>query len=458
MKLFSAQTYSERRNRLKKTVGSGLILIMGNHEAPMNYTDNTYRFRQDSNFLYFFGLSTPGLCAVLDADTGEEVIFGHELTMDDIIWMGPQSSLGELARRVGVFRIESPGALADRLKGKEIHFLPPYRWDNAVKVGEWLDLPVRSLKEKASEKLIRAIVGLRSVKSAEEIAEMEEAVNITGAMHVAAIQATIDGKMEYEVVAKIHEKAHAFGGELAYPVIYSINGQTLHNHYHGNKLISGKIAINDSGAENAMGYAGDITRTIPVDKTFTPKQKEIYELVLKMETDSIASLRPGIKYRDVHIAAGKILLQGLSDLGLLKGDVEEMSALGVAGLFMPHGLGHMIGLDVHDMEDLGEQYVGYREGLERSNQLGLKSLRLARELEEGFVLTVEPGIYFIPELIDKWRAEGLFKDMISYDLLESYKDFGGVRIEDNVLVTSSGSRVLGNPIPKTTEEIEALKS
>lgn len=336
--------------------------------------------------------------------------------------------------------------------------MPPYRADNAIKLNEWLGLSVSTLKESASKELIKAVVDLRSVKSAEEVIEMEEAVNITREMHIAAIQATGSGKMEYEVVSRIYERLHYFGAELAYPVIFSANGQTLHNHYHGNKLEAGRIVINDSGAENLMCYAGDITRTIPVSNTFSQRQKEIYNLVLKMEKSSIEALKPGLQYREVHLNANRIMLEGLSGLGIVNGDIEEMLHLGVGGLFMPHGLGHMIGLDVHDMEDLGENYVGYRDGLERSTQLGLKSLRLARELEAGFTLTVEPGIYFIPELIDKWKAENKFTDFVNYQMLESYKDFGGVRIEDNVLITSGGSEVLGNPIPKEVDEIEALKA
>lgn len=459
MKLFSAQIYSERRSQLKKAVGSGLILLLGNDEAPMNYTDNTFRYRQDSTFLYFFGLNQPGLNAVIDADSGEEIIFGNELTMDDIIWAGPQPGLNELARRVGIYRTESPSVLPAKLKAfkGKVHFLPPYRFDNKIKLNEWLGIPVQKLAEGASVLLIRSVVDLRSIKSAEEITEMEEAINITGEMHKAAIIATAEGKMEYEVVSKIYEKLHFYGAELSYPVIFSANGQTLHNHYHGNKLTAGRIVINDSGAENAMGYAGDITRSIPVSKAFTQKQKEIYELVLNMETSSIAALRPGVPYRDIHLSANRILLEGFSGLGLVKGDVEEMLQLGVGGLFMPHGLGHMIGLDVHDMEDLGENIVGYREGLERSKQLGLKSLRLARELEAGFVLTVEPGIYFIPELIEQWKAEQKFTEFINYGKLEEYRDFGGIRIEDNVLITDDSSKVLGNPIPKTIEEVESLR-
>ncbi len=456
--MFSAQTYIERRNALKRAVGSGIILLMGNDEAPMNYTDNTYRYRQDSNFLYFFGISNAGLSAIIDVDSGEEIIFGHEFTIDDIIWVGPQPTLAEQARKIGVYRTEVPNKLAERLKkASKIHFTPPYRFDNMAKMSEWLSMPMAQLKEKASVELIEAIVALRSIKTDEEIVQMEDAVNITREMHITAMQLTAAGKKEYEIAAAIHAKALEGGGDLAYPIIFSINGQTLHNHYHGNTMPEGRLVINDSGAENSMFYAGDITRTIPVSKRFNEKQKEIYNLVLKMETEAIAALKPSIQYREIHLSANRIMLEGMKDLGFLRGNIDEMLAEGVQGLFMPHGLGHAIGLDVHDMEDLGEKYVGYREGLERSIQLGLKSLRMAKELEAGFVLTVEPGIYFIPELIDKWKAENKFTNFINYSALDTYRDFGGVRIEDNCLVTATGNKVLGNPIPKTIEEIEALR-
>ncbi len=456
--MFSVQTYTERRNALKKVVGSGLILIMGNEEAPMNYHDNTYRYRQDSNFLYFFGISLAGLSAIIDVDSGEEIIFGNEFSIDDIIWVGPQPTLAEQARMVGVYRTETPEKLPESLKkAQKVHFTPPYRYDNMIRMSEWLGISTAELKEQASVELIKGIVALRSIKTDEEIVQMEEAVNITREMHMTAMQLTAAGKKEYEIAAAIHAKAREGGGDLAYPIIFSQNGQTLHNHYHGNTMTDGRLVINDSGAENTMFYAGDITRTIPVSKRFTEKQKEIYNLVLKMEMESIAALRPDVQYREIHLLANKIMLVGMKDLGFLTGDVEEMLNEGVQGLFMPHGLGHQIGLDVHDMEDLGEKYVGYREGLERSTQLGLKSLRLAKELEAGNVLTVEPGIYFIPELIDKWKSENKFTNFINYSKLDSYRDFGGVRIEDNCLVTGTGSKTLGNPIPKTVEEVEALR-
>lgn len=457
--MFSTQTYIERRKALKRTVGGGLILIMGNEEAPMNYHDNTYRYRQDSNFLYYFGISLANLAAVIDVDSGEEIIFGDEFTMDDIIWVGPQPTLSEQARKVGVYRTEPYSKLAAKLaEVQKVHFTPPYRYENKFKLSEWLNIPVSQLKTKASVDLIKAIIAQRAYKSAEEIVQMEEAVNICREMHMAAMRETKAGRKEFEIAAIIHGKALEFGGELAYPIIFSINGQTLHNHYHGNTMTEGRLALNDSGAENRMCYAGDITRTIPVSPKFTEQQKEIYNLVLKMQLSAIEALKPGVQYKEVHLLANSVLLEGLSDLGFVKGNTDEMLREGVQGLFMPHGLGHAIGLDVHDMEDLGENYVGYKDGDERSTQLGLKSLRMAKELEEGYVITVEPGLYFIPELIDKWKAEKKFTDFINYEKLEQYKDFGGVRIEDNCLITADGYQILGKPIPKTVEEVEDLKN
>ncbi|MDP1817621.1 MAG: aminopeptidase P family protein [Leadbetterella sp.] len=454
MKLFSAETYKNRRNNLKKAIGKGQILFLGNNEAPMNYTDNTFRFRQDSSFLYFFGINLPGLSALIDIDKDQEIIFGHEFSIDDIIWIGPHESLASLAFKVGVEKTISPSEIDNYISKNALHFLPQYRFDNQIFLSELFDQKVSELKPSLS--LIQAVIAQRSIKTAEEILQMKEAVNITHQMHITAMKSTSAGKMEYEVVGKILETLHAHNAELSYPVIFSVNGQTLHNHYHGNKMQTGQLAINDSGCETEMGYAGDITRTIPVSGKFTQKQKDIYETVLEMEVSSIESLKPGLMYRDVHLSANKILLTNLKSLGLVSGNVEDMLAEGVGGLFMPHGLGHMIGLDVHDLEALGENYVGYRAGLERSTQLGLKSLRMAKELESGHVITVEPGCYFIPELISKYKSEGKFNDFVNYSKLEEYLDFGGVRIEDNILITESGYEILGEAIPKTTDEVEEI--
>lgn len=454
MKLFSPETYKNRRNNLKKAIGKGQILFLGNNEAPMNYTDNTFRFRQDSSFLYYFGINLPGLSALIDIDNDLEIIFGNEFSIDDIIWIGPHESLASLASKVGVEKTISPSEIKKYISKNAVHFLPQYRFDNQIFIAELLNQKTNELK--SSLELIKAVVAQRSIKTHEEIAEMTEAVNITRQMHITAMRSASAGKMEYEVVGKILEIMHAHNAELSYPVIFSVNGQTLHNHYHGNKMQAGQLAINDSGCETEMGYAGDITRTIPVSGKFSQKQKDIYETVLEMEVSSIESLKPGLMYKDIHLSANKILLTNLKSLGLVTGNVEDMLEEGVGGLFMPHGLGHMIGLDVHDMEALGENYVGYRNGLNRSTQLGLKSLRMAKELEAGHVITVEPGCYFIPELISKYKTEGKFKEFVNYSKLEEYLDFGGIRIEDNVLITETGYQMLGEAIPKTIEEVHEI--
>ena len=457
MQIFSSNTYQERRASLRAKVGSGIIFMTGNTESPMNYRDNIYRFRQDSSFRYFFGINLPNLHAMINCDTGEEIIFGNEYTMEDIIWIGPHEALSSMAEKVGVSKVEGLSSIPNYINStKKVHYTPPYRHDNMIYLASLLDLNVAALEDNVSEKLIKSIVDIRSYKTEEEIEQMDNAVNITRAMHLSAMRHTRPGKFEYEVVAQIRRKHLLHHAELAYPVIFSVNGQTLHNHHHGNRMNSGQLVLNDSGAENLFGYAGDVTRTFPVNGKYSQKQKEIYSLVLKMEKDSISALKPGVKYRDIHVSSNKIMLEGMKDLGIVSGDVEEMLEAGVGGLFMPHGLGHMIGLDVHDMEDLGEKYVGYRDGLERSTQLGLKSLRLARELEDGFVLTVEPGIYFIPELIDKMKAENKFASFVNYEKLEEYKDFGGIRIEDNILITADGHKVLGNYIPKEIDEINMI--
>ncbi len=457
--MFSSQTYINRRKLLKSSVKGGIALFLANEEVGMNYRDNTYHFRQDSNFLYFFGIDQPNLMAVIDFDSGEEYIFGNEVSIDDVIWTGPLPSLQYLAEKVGIQAVKAPEKLWTLLsmaieKTQKIHFLPPYRAVNAQKIARLLTLPLSDVAKNASEELIKAIVSIRSIKTTEEILEMEDAVNISRLMHLAAMKQTKAKRYEYEVVGQIHAAALANNGQLAYPIIYSVNGQTLHNHSHQNLMQNGQLALCDFGAENKMHYAGDITRTLPVSGKFSQKQAEIYNLVLKMYENSISILKSGIQYKTVHIEAAKILLEGLKAIGFLKGDLSSMLENGVQGLFMPHGLGHQIGLDVHDMEDLGEKYVGYRPGLERSTQLGLRSLRLAKELETGFVLTVEPGIYFIPELIEKWQNEGNNKDFINFEVINKYKDFGGIRIEDNVLVEENGSRILGKPIPKTIQEVE----
>lgn len=461
--MFSANTYTTRRQKLASKVDKGLLLFLGNEESPMNYTDNTYHFRQDSNFLYFFGIDKTGMAAIIDLDQGTTTLYGDDISIDHIVWMGPQPSMQELASRVGVSQTAPMAALATVLQSAQgekrtIHYLPPYRDFNSIRLSKWLNVPLVNIPEGISTEFIKGVVDLRSYKTDEEIVEMERALATTKEMHVTAMRMARPGMIEANLAGRVQGIAVSGGGNLAYPVILTVNGQTLHNHYHGNELKSGQLVLGDFGAETDTHYAGDITRTFPVDKKFTDKQKAIYQIVLDAEMGAIDALRPGVTYREIHLLAGKIIAKGLKELGLMKGAVEAAVEAGAHALFFPHGLGHMIGMDVHDMEDLGENLVGYTESIQRSTQFGLRSLRLGRELEPGFVLTVEPGIYFIPELIDQWKADGKFTEFINYDALDDYRDFGGIRIEDNYLITENGARLLGPPIPKTIEEVEALRA
>jgi len=458
--MFSAEVYIERRKRLKQQVESGLILLLGNKESPMNYPDNPYPFRQDSSFLYFFGLDFPGLAAVIDADEGTECVFGNDPTVDDIVWTGPQPSLQEKCRRIGISQIASHDRLAVLLKkasehGRKIHFLPQYRADNVTQMEQLLGLHRTVVQDYVSETLIKAVVAQRAIKTAEEIEQIEAALDVSYEMQTTAMKMSRPGVYERQVAGAMEGIVVSRGGRLAFPTIFSIHGETLHNHCHENQMKDGDIAVNDSGAESPLHYASDVTRTIPVSGKFSNKQKEIYTIVLDAQEEAIEAVRPGVEFRDIHRLACTVLARGLRDLGIMRSDVDEAVQAGAHTLFFQCGLGHMMGLDVHDMEGLGEDYVGYTQTVKRNHEFGWRSLRLARALEPGFVVTVEPGLYFIPELIDRWRAERKCAQHIDYDALEKYRDFGGVRIEDDVLVTEQTCRMLGEPIPRTIAEVEA---
>lgn len=457
--MFSKETYISRRNLLKKTVGNGILLFLGNEETGMNYADNTYHFRQDSTFLYFFGLSYDGLNAVINVDTDEEIIFGDELTIDHIVWMGTQPSLSEKSERVGVLKTRPSSDLAGYLskaagQGIRVHYLPPYRSEHRLKLMEWLGLQPSA--QQASVPFIQAVVNQRNYKSDEEILEIEKACDITAEMHLTAMRKARPGMKEYEIAASLEEVAFGSGGRLSFPTIATINGQTLHNHYHGNTMQEGDMLLIDAGAETAMGYAGDMSSTLPVGKKFTAQQKEIYDIQVASHLAAMNALKPGVRFSEVYDLSAKVICEGMKSIGLMQGDMSEAVAAGAHAMFFPCGLGHMMGLDVHDMENLGEVWVGYK-GEPKSTQFGRKSLRLGRELEPGFVLTIEPGIYFIPELIDLWKSEKRFSEFIRYDALEQFRHFGGIRNEEDYLITSNGARRLGKKIPLTTEEVEAMR-
>lgn len=457
--MFSKETYVQRRAELKRRIGSGVLLFLGNDDCGMNYADNTYRYRQDSTFLYYFGLPFAGLAAVIDVDNDREIIFGDELTIDDIVWMGTQPTLHEKAHSVGVDQVLPSGQLRDVLDKalaarQPVRYLPTYRPEHRIKL--WRLLDVKPGDEKPSVEFIRGVVDMRNHKTPEEIAEIEKACDVTADMHIAATEAIQPGMHEYEIAALIEYIAGKNNCPLSFPTICTVHGETLHNHYHGNVIKPGDMVLIDAGAERPSGYAGDMSSTICAGKTFTPRQKSIYDIQVASHLAAVEMLRPGVPFLNVYERAAEVICAGMKDLGILKGDPRDAVAAGAHAMFFQCGLGHMMGLDVHDMENLGEVYVGY-DGKPKSTQFGRKSLRLARPLEEGFVLTIEPGVYFIPELIDLWQGQGLFTDFINYDELNKWRDFGGIRNEEDYLITADGARRLGKKIPLTTEEVETLR-
>jgi len=460
--MFSKATYEQRRADLRARIEGGLLLLLGNNESPMNFADNWYHFRQDSSFLYYFGLNQPELAAVIDVDEGATVIFGDELTVEHIVWTGDLPTVAERAEMAGVTDTRPRAALSEVVgsavaAGRPVRFLPPYRTDNTLLLHELLGVPLREVADQASLDFIRAVVDQRSIKSDEEIAELDRAVDTSVDMHTAAIRMARPGMLESEIAAEVERIAIAAGGRPSFQVIATVHGETLHNHFHGNTIADGDLFLLDAGAETATGYAGDLSSTFPVSRRFTDRQRMIYEVTLAAHHAAVSMLAPGVPNRDVHFAAARVIAEGMKELGLMKGDVAEALAAGAHAMFFPAGVGHMMGLDVHDMEDLGEVHVGYG-GEAKSSQFGLKSLRLARELEPGFVLTIEPGIYFVPQLMDLWRSQNHCAEFLDFDALDQWRDFGGIRNEEDYLITSDGARRLGKAKPLTVDDIEALRS
>ena len=457
--MFPTQIYKECRRKLKEEIKDGIILLPGNQDAAFNYPANIYTFRQDSSFLYFFGINQANLAGLIDTETGEEIIFGDELTIDDIIWMGSLPTIKKQSEGVGITRTLPLTNLQEYitnaiLKGRKVHFLPAYRQLTKFQLGTLFGIKCPSVNNFKSQELINAVVKLRSVKDKLEISEIEKMVDVAYLMHTTAMKMAKPGVVEREIAGAIQGISLSHGGPVSFPVIVTTNGQTLHNNYYGNTLKEGRFLVVDAGAESTMSYASDITRSTPVGGKFSTRQKEIYEIVLKANMEAIKDIKIGKPYRETHLLTAKIVAQGLKDLGIMKGNIDEAVAAGAHALFYPHGLGHMLGLDVHDMEGLGENNVGYNNEIKRATQFGIAYLRLGRKLQENFVITVEPGCYFIPDLIDIWKAENKLADFINYDKVETYRSFGGIRLEDDILVTTNGARVLGKPIPKTVAEVE----
>ena len=461
--MFEKNTYVNRRKALKNKSLSGVGLILGNVESSMNYRDNTFHFRQDSSFLYFFGLDFPGLAGVIDFDSGEDYIFGDDVDIEDIIWMGPQVPLKENAKKAGIKNTAPFSKLFDFVtsavqQGRKVHFLPPYRGENKIILEKLFGISSLRIHDYASLQFIKAVIDIRSIKEPAEIIEIEKACATGYQMHVTAMKMAQPGMWEQKIAGTIEGIALAGGGMTSFPIILSQHGETLHNHDHSQILKEGNLMLTDAGAESLLHYASDFTRTVPVGGKFTQKQREIYEIVLAANNRGQELTKPGSTYLSVHLAVAEVIASGLKDLGLMKGDVKEAVRNGAHAMFFPHGLGHMMGLDVHDMEDLGQIYVGYDDEIRPVDQFGTAYLRLGRKLQSGFVITNEPGIYFIPALIDKWKSEKINNEFINFDKVSEYRDFGGIRLEDDILVTETGSKLIGERIPITPDEIEEVVS
>lgn len=461
--MFSAQTYLARRAELCKRVGRGVILLPGNTYSPYNYPNNAYAFRQDSTFLYYFGLNLPTLAGVIDAESGEAMLFGDDFTVDDIIWTGPQPSLVELGAQVGVTKCLPLAALQDYITlsqrgSRTIHYLPPYRGETKIQLSSLLGCSIESLHGGKSVDLMFAVAEMREVKSAEEIEALERAFHIGYDMHTTAMRLCREGVVEREIAGAMEGIAKSKGLAVSFGSIVSQHGETLHNLNCDGVLEQGRLLLVDAGAESVENYCSDHTRTYPVGGRFSERQRDIYNIVLKAHDDAPQWMRTGAMYmEEVHRRALLSLAEGLRGVGLINGSAEDAVEAGAMYLFMPHGLSHGMGMDVHDCEAIGERSFDFSELLERAKESATCVHRATWRLRAGTVMSDEPGIYFIPALIDKSRAEGLYKGIVNYDKLESYRDFGGIRIEDDIIVTDEGGSVIGDKhIPSSVEELEAV--
>ena len=459
--LFSKQTYIARRAILRQRIEHGIVLIFGNNESPMNYPSNSYKFRQDSTFLYYFGLQRDGLVGVIDADSGDEWLIGDDIDIEDIVWFGSVDSVADMAAQTGALK-SGPMSRLDSLvhdardSGREIHFLPPYRHDQMIQLMDLMGIHPRDQRAKASLRLIHAVVEQRLVKTSEEVAEIERACAIGYEMHITAMRMCRPGVTEQEIAGRISGIASSRGCITSFPSILSMHGEIMHGYPSPQPLEAGRLMLCDCGAETNENYCSDNTRTTPINGRFDARQRDIYQIVVDAHDRAFEIARPGMKWWDVHFEAARVITEGLKALGLMKGNTDDALEAGAHAMFFPHGLGHAMGMDVHDMEGLGQTYVGFDDEVRpRLDQFGTNALRFGRRLREGYVMTDEPGIYFIPALIDEWRAKGHCADFLNFDAIERYKDFGGIRIEDDLLITADGCRYLGEKmIPYHVDELE----
>lgn len=456
--MFSRQTYIQRRSSLRQKLGSGLLLFFGNNDAPANYPANAYKFRQDSTFLYYFGQHRDGLVGVIDIDNDKEYLFGNDIDIEDIIWTGFVPSVKDLAEEVGV---ENSGSMADfealvKKTGKDkVHFLPPYRYDTMIQIADLMGIHPLKTREAASVPFIKAVVDMRAVKSQEEIEEIERAMAIGYEMHTAAMKACKPGVTEKYIGGLLAGIAESYGCKESFQTILTMHGEIFHGDPSLRPLEAGRLMLCDAGAETVNNYCSDNTRVTPISGRFTQKQRDIYSIVEACHDLVIEKAHPGMKWMDMHLDVCRLMTDRLKDIGLMKGNTEDAVQAGAHAMFLQHGLGHMMGMDVHDMEGLGQVYVGFDDEVRPSTQFGTDCLRCGRRIQPGWVLTDEPGIYFIPALIDKWKGEGMHRDFLCYDKIEEYRDFGGIRLEDDILVTETGCRVLGEKmIPYHPDELE----
>jgi len=450
---FSAETYTQRRKKLMELMGEGKILLLGNGYSSINFEDNSYPYRQDSSFLYYAGLNKEGLNLLIDADKGETILFGDDVSLDHVIWMGDQEKLIDMAAKAGINKVLPSMNIFDHVDSSS-HYLPPYRSAHTIKLEQYLDIT----EIKPSLKLIMAISEQRNIKSEEEIKCMHEAASLTAAMHKEVMVNAREGMNEYELVALASKFAWEHNVQWSFTPIMTTQGQTLHNHNYRGKLSAGDLLLFDGGIEHGSGYAGDMTRTFPVNSSFSTKQKDIYTIVVKAHDTAVEACKAGVYYKDIHLMASQVIAEGLTELGLMKSDPEDAVMEGAHSLFFPHGLGHLIGLDVHDMENLGEDFIGYDQTIRKSREFGLKSLRLGRPLQEGFAITIEPGIYFIPQLFEKWKAEKMHEEFINYDAVASYMDFGGIRVENDYVIRADGAQLLGEKLDYDADSVEKARS
>lgn len=459
--MFPVETYVQRRKGLREKLDSGIILFLGNEDSSMNYKANIYPFHQDASFLYYFGLEGPSLAAIIDIDNEQEMVFGDNLTVNDLVFTGPVPTISERSPACGITNTDNLAKLAEILKEakdkqRNIHYIPQFRPENMLAIQRLLGIDANQVNDHVSVPLIKAIISQRMYKTDIEIQEIEKALDISYEMHILAMKLSQPGMYEYEVTGQLEGLAYAHNTRTTFPLIFSVHGEILHNPTHLNMMKDGDWVVHDSGVESPKHYCSDISRTFPVNGKFSPRQRDLYTIALNSLLKAVEMCQPGTIFRDVHKAAARVILSGLKDLGIIKGEVDDALAADAHTLFFPCGTGHNMGLDIHDMENLGEQYIGYNEQVKRSDKFGWCSLRMGRALEPGFVMTPEPGMYFMPQLMDMWKADNKCADFINYDKLESFRDAGGMRAEDDVLITADGYKVLGKPIPKTIDEIEAV--